>query len=296
MTLFLLSVDVRLQGVTSPVEFRDVDATDDPHALIRYLDHIEGSAPMVELRELTYRLLMAALPPRPDTPATGGPRTAGHADAGRGVEVGCGHGRAVADLTALGLDCVGADRSSTMVEAAGRRYPLLQFITADAVDLPFPDRSLAWYRAERVYLHLPDPGAALAEARRVLAPGGVILLADQDMESISVDTAHPEIARTLITSWARALPNGSAGIRARAYLARAGFTDIRVHGHTLLYTDLAEVSAMIGEPATATATANGDLTEQQTQILFQDLGHKAERDHFLAAVTMFLTTARTPAP
>src|SRR5262245_15137700 len=117
------------------------------------LDRFETMPSARRLREHSYELLR--LKP-PDTV----------------VDVGCGTGRAVAELAARGATATGVDLNPAMVEVAWQRHSNGLFRVADAVDLPFADGELAGYRSDKVLHDLPDPRAALAEARRVLAPGG----------------------------------------------------------------------------------------------------------------------------
>jgi len=55
----------------------------------------------------------------------------------------------------------------------------LEARVADAEALPYPDGSFDLVVGHAVLHHLPDPGAALAEIRRVLAPGGAVFLAGE---------------------------------------------------------------------------------------------------------------------
>ncbi|HEX6501366.1 MAG TPA: methyltransferase domain-containing protein [Micromonosporaceae bacterium] len=94
------------------------------------------------------------------------------------VDVGCGPGHVTRYLHDLGVDAFGIDLSPGMVETARREHPDLRFQVGSMTDLDLPDSSvdglLAWYSL----IHVPDhevPGV-VAQFRRVLRPGGVLLL------------------------------------------------------------------------------------------------------------------------
>ena len=100
-------------------------------------------------------------------------------DGGPVAELGCGPGRITAHLRDLGLDAFGVDLSPVMVDIARETYPDLRFEVGsmDALDLADGEVSavVAWYSV----IHAPpaDLPSYLAEFRRVLAPGGHLLLA-----------------------------------------------------------------------------------------------------------------------
>ena len=104
------------------------------------------------------------------------------ARAGRGEvwDVGCGAaGQLTRYLADRGVTVSGADISPGSVAVARRCQPGLTFRVADMCDLPAGDGSLAGIVAFYSMIHLPRPRipAALAEFRRVLAPGGALLAA-----------------------------------------------------------------------------------------------------------------------
>jgi SAM-dependent methyltransferase len=70
---------------------------------------------------------------------------------------------------------VGLDVSAPLLKRAGAAHPDVEFVEADAGRLPFPDGSFEAVTARQVLFHLPDISAALAEAHRVLVPGGRFL-------------------------------------------------------------------------------------------------------------------------
>lgn len=103
------------------------------------------------------------------------------AGAGTGVvaDVDCGPGRITANLRSLGCDVFGVDVSPGMIAVARRSYPESRFETGSMTELDVADGSLgglvAWYSV----IHTPPDllPTVFAEFRRVLAPGGRVVLA-----------------------------------------------------------------------------------------------------------------------
>ncbi|RBM04693.1 class I SAM-dependent methyltransferase [Streptomyces sp. PT12] len=101
------------------------------------------------------------------------------AGGGRVAELGCGPGPVTAHLRGLGLDVFGVDLSPVMIGLAREAYPDLRFDVGsmDALDLADGELGgiVSWYSV----IHAPprELPSYLAEFRRVLAPGGSLLLA-----------------------------------------------------------------------------------------------------------------------
>nr|BFD90321.1 class I SAM-dependent methyltransferase [Kitasatospora sp. Xyl93] len=97
---------------------------------------------------------------------------------GEVADLGCGPGRVTAYLSGLGLSAFGVDVSGEMVALARRAYPRLRFLHGSMAALDLPDGGLggilAWYSVH----HTPAEQlpSLFAEFRRVLAPGGHLLL------------------------------------------------------------------------------------------------------------------------
>jgi ubiquinone/menaquinone biosynthesis C-methylase UbiE len=103
-------------------------------------------------------------------------------DGGRVVDVGCGTG-SFALLLAEGrpdASILGLDGDPDALAIARRKAPGLDFRQALAADTGEPDGSADAVTMSLVLHHLDADGkaAALAEARRVLAPGGMLHVAD----------------------------------------------------------------------------------------------------------------------
>ncbi|HUK32677.1 MAG TPA: methyltransferase domain-containing protein [Vicinamibacterales bacterium] len=88
------------------------------------------------------------------------------------LDVASGPGYVAAEAAAIGATPLGIDFAAEMVTLASRRYPSLVFQQGDAEALSFDDRTFDAVTINFGVLHLARPDTALAEARRVLRPGG----------------------------------------------------------------------------------------------------------------------------
>ncbi|MFG3105743.1 class I SAM-dependent DNA methyltransferase [Streptomyces tendae] len=100
---------------------------------------------------------------------------------GQVADLGCGPGLVTAHLASLGLRVFGLDLSSSMLAIARRENPGLRFEQGSMLELDLPDGALAgavsWYSSIHTpWERLPD---LFGEVRRVLAPGGHLLLGFQ---------------------------------------------------------------------------------------------------------------------
>ncbi len=149
-------------------------------------------------------------------------------DGMRVLDAGCGTGDDVRDIAVLVGDrgsVAGVDPSAAMIAEAKRRgTPAnVSFAVAPASELPFEDGAFDACRAERVLQHVADPDAATREMHRVLAPGGSLLLHDQDWETLMIAGADASVSRAIAQAFVDSLANGVAGRNARGSLRRAGF-------------------------------------------------------------------------
>jgi SAM-dependent methyltransferase len=84
---------------------------------------------------------------------------------------------------------VGIDPSPVFVEMAGATFadePRVSFAIGDAAATGQADAFFDLVIAHTVYSHLVDPREALAEARRVLRPGGQLVIFDGDFTTLTV--------------------------------------------------------------------------------------------------------------
>ena len=95
------------------------------------------------------------------------------------LDVGCGTGDLTARLRAeLTTELVaGCDFSAGMLEQAAARTRAVRWLQGDATRLPFTDATFEAVLSTEAFHWFPDPDAALREFRRVLGPGGRLLVA-----------------------------------------------------------------------------------------------------------------------
>lgn len=98
------------------------------------------------------------------------------------LDVGCGTGSRLHRLKALGWLCAGAERSGDAVTAA--RSNGLDVRHGTAEDLPFDDTSVDVVLLAHCIEHCHDPVLALREVRRVLKPGGWIVVTTPNTRSV----------------------------------------------------------------------------------------------------------------
>lgn len=242
----------------------------DTERLIRSLDAAEATPDATALRERSYQLLR----PRPGATI---------------IDVGCGAGRAVADLAQRGVRAIGVDPDPTMLATARSRFPGIDVRAADATSLPLDDGQVHGYRADKVYHVLPEPAAALAEARRVLAPGGRIVLVGQDWDTIVIDSAQPDLTRRIVHARADTIPHPRIARAYRTLLLDTGFHDVEVEVHTAIFTDAAIRPLLTGHADVA--RQRGAISAEEAAAWVGEQTRRAASDRLLVAVPMFLAAA-----
>ncbi|HWM07999.1 MAG TPA: methyltransferase domain-containing protein [Solirubrobacteraceae bacterium] len=106
-------------------------------------------------------------------------RLVAHADprpTDRALDVACGTGIVARKLAPLVQRVAGLDPNAGMLEVARANAPAIEWIAAEAGAIPLPDATFDLVTCQQGVQFFPDRAAGLRELRRVLAPGGRLVL------------------------------------------------------------------------------------------------------------------------
>ncbi|MFC5947647.1 class I SAM-dependent methyltransferase [Pseudonocardia lutea] len=167
------------------------------------------------------------------------------------LEAGCGEGYGADLLAGVADRVLGLDYDALTAAHVARRYPRVGVARANLVALPVPDARLDAVVSLQVVEHLWDQGLFLRECRRVLRPGGRIMVSTPNRLTFSPgrDTPlNPFHTRELS-------PDELAGL-----VCAAGFTDVELlglhHGPRLRALDARHGGSLV-DAQVAVALAGG---------------------------------------
>ena len=102
------------------------------------------------------------------------------------VDIGCGPGFLLRCFARWfqGAELVGVDQSQALLQIAQSRCKGMKALLGDACALPLADGSADVAFALHVVEHLARPGEFFAEARRVVRPGGMLVIATPNAASL----------------------------------------------------------------------------------------------------------------
>jgi len=145
-------------------------------------------------------------------------------------DLGCGTGAVTEALAPYVTRVVGVDGSRAMLAAARRRLAErtnVELRHGDLEALPFEDEELGAALLVLALHHVPEPRAVLAEAARVIAPGGRLVVVDMlphDREAYRREMGHVWLgfSEEQLTGWL-----ASAGFGSARFVALPADTDAK---------------------------------------------------------------------
>ena len=104
------------------------------------------------------------------------------------LELGCGTGQFTEDLSLISLNITATDFSEEMIAKAmelRKTLPNVSFFKENAIQLSFEDESFDTVFMANLIHVVADPNKVIAESRRVLKPGGKIIIASFAIDAMS---------------------------------------------------------------------------------------------------------------
>ncbi|UTW46407.1 methyltransferase domain-containing protein [bacterium SCSIO 12696] len=226
----------------------------------------------------------------------------GAREGGSYLDLGCGTGDDAIELAKIAGPSgrvVGVDNSAVMIAEAQQKAQQagvhVEFIQGSGEALEFPDNSFDGCRADRVFQHLPDRKAVLAEMIRVTRPGGKILINDPDYGGRMIDGSDRKLTEKILTFMNSRVRNPWAGRQNYRLFKEAGLKDV-ISSPRLSASTNFERAKKVGRfpDAALIMQEQGLLTEEEANTWIADMERSAEAGHFFCVVASFMVCGVKP--
>lgn len=187
------------------------------------------------------------------------------------VEVGCGTGYGLAQVSRFTEAAVGVEIDERNLRSAREQWPAGVFVRADAKRLPLADASVDCVAALEMFYYLTDQGLFLRETRRILRPGGALLITLPNRRRAAFhaspySTTYPdsdELAQLLVAAGFHAVIYGTAPTSdsrplfefLRRLLVGSGLMPHSIEGRarmkSLLFRQMRSLSSILVDPSGA---------------------------------------------
>lgn len=260
-------------------EFAAVDQATDPNSLVEYLETATSLGAIQRYKQESYAAMQASL----------GQRI---------LDVGCGTGDdvlALAKIVGSMGHVIGIDNSAIMIakatEKAGATNLPVVFQTSGADNLKFASNSFDSCRADRVFQHLAERQCVLAEMIRVVRPGGRVVVADPDWDTLILRPADKAVSRRVAHSSADAVRHGASGSELYAQFKQAGLVNVGVEVVTLVITEFELAQQIFGIDNTIERMQlSGEISAENAASWRNQLTCADHEGHFFSALTGFIVS------
>lgn len=220
---------------------------------------------------------------------------------GRVLEPGCGTGpvaRALARRPGI-AEAVGIDPSPILLAKArelGDGLPNLSFRLGDGRDLPLADAAFDAVVFHTTLCHIPDCERALAEAHRVLRPGGHLAVFDGDYATTSVALGDHDPLQTCAEAAVANIVHDPWLIRRLPALVRsAGFVPIAFKSHGYVQTVEPTYMLTLVDRGADFQVAAGRIGEGLAEALKAEARRRAAEERFYGQIAYASLIAERPA-
>jgi ubiquinone/menaquinone biosynthesis C-methylase UbiE len=210
------------------------------------------------------------------------------------LDIGCGIGVQASEMARrVGAEgkVTGTDLSAAMIDIANSTYATselpLEFKVADALHQPFADESFDRIRMERVLMYIKDTATAFTEFRRLLKPGGKLLIFDTDWDALVIDHSNRALTRKIVRYVSDSFPNGRVGSQLYRHFKDFGFKEVRVKPFSYSGRVL-NITKRICEGVLQTGIADKAFTAEEITAWWKVLEEEEKAKRFFASYACFI--------
>ena len=218
----------------------------------------------------------------------------------RALEVGCGNGastRAFLEILSL-RELVAVDPSPTLIEMAAEALGedrRARFLTGDACETGQPDQSFDLVLAHTVLSHVPEAERAIAEAYRVLRPGGRLVVFDGDYATTTVALFAGDPLQTAVEAVLRNLVHAPYIMRSLPKLMLTGGFEIEaVDPHGYVQTDKPDYLVTLLGRGVDGEVASGGMGQDLADGFKTEARRRAQEGSFFGSIMFMSVVGRRP--
>ena len=221
------------------------------------------------------------------------------------LDLSCGTGvvtRAIAARDRFSGTVTGIDQSPEFIAAAERLAAddgvgdRVEFVVGDAHELDFPAASFDAAVAHTLISHVRDPLAVLAEAARVIRPGGVVAVFDGDYASLTFGCSDPQLGQTIERAIQSMIMSSPRVMReVPRLLPKAGLQLIATQAHVYAEAGSSSFLLNLAETYGPLAASNGLASAGHVDAWLDDQRRSAEAGTFFAACNYYAYVAHSAA-
>jgi len=218
------------------------------------------------------------------------------------VELGSGPGDVTRDLidVAGAARALGIEPSPIMVDAAKARHrdvEGLSFAVGDARQTGLADASMDAVALHTLLIHCPGPEQVLAEAFRILRPGGYLTVFDEDPPSVTAAIADHDPFRAIVDNLIAVYVHDRWLVRRTpALLTAAGFEILDREGHLYLPALDSPYFLTIIERGADTLVEAGVIGQDLAEGIYREARRRIETQSSFGSIAFVSIIARKPGP
>lgn len=216
-------------------------------------------------------------------------------------DIGCGTGedaKKLSELVGAHGTVTGIDVSEAMLSEAKLRYADLRnvaFVLSSADSVDAPTAYFDAVRLDRVLTHVPDIPTVFAELRRIVKPGGRIVISEPDMHGVWQSSRHPQISAKIFGAIADSCTQPYAARDLYHAFTDAGLIEVELHLHAAAMADPSAADIILNFEATIREMlAASSLTIEESTLWIEEFEEQKKRARFIGGITVFVVASTNP--